>query len=311
MAIVVRPGQRRDQTREIRVVGGRLGALTEAQLTQPSLSTILTPVAPVPGGWSWAPLGAYVPADWSVSMAEVQIPLADGIADAYLAVPSGGVGPGVLLWIDAIGLRPQIKQMADRIAGWGYVVLAPNVFYRAGDAPSLVPTADLRIQANREAFLPQIKARVAGLTTELFASDLPGYVAALSEHGLAPFGVTGYCMGARLALRTAGAYPELFTAVGGFHGGGLVTAAPDSPHLELPRSTAEYVFGHAANDHGMTLEDVDALGKALAEAGLEAKNEVYDAGHGYTMTDTAPYDEAAAERAFTELEALFSRRLGA
>src|SRR6187402_533630 len=104
-------------------------------------------------------------------MPEVDIPLADGIADAYLALPPDGVGPGVLLWIDAIGLRPQIEQMAERIASWGYVVLAPNVFYRTGRAPSLAPTTDLRIQANRDAFGTQIRGRVAGLTPEQFASD--------------------------------------------------------------------------------------------------------------------------------------------
>ena len=143
--------------------------------------------------------------------------------------------------------------------------------------------------------------------------DIAAYVAAL--RGLdgvtdGPIGVTGYCMGARLAVRAATGHPDDVAACGGFHGGGLVTDEPDSPHAGLGSARAEFVFGHADNDGSMPPEAVAALGAALAEHGLDASNEVYPgAPHGYSMADTSMYDEAAAERHFAELEALFARTL--
>jgi carboxymethylenebutenolidase len=123
-------------------------------------------------------------------------------------------------------------------------------------------------------------------------------------------GVVGYCMGARLSVRAACGHPDDVAACGGFHGGGVVTDAPDSPHRGLGSARAEFVFGHVDNDGSMPPEAVEALGRALAAAGLTAKNEVYaGAAHGYSMADTSVYDEAATERHFAELEALFARAL--
>ena len=237
----------------------------------------------------------------------------DGTAEAYVARPDSGAGPGVLFFMDANGIRPQIASMCDRIAGWGYVVLAPNVFYRDGDVASIAPTADLREPEGRKAMMEVAMPRVRGLTPDLSVPDIAAYVAAL--RGLdgvsdGPIGVTGYCMGARLAVRAANAHPDLVAACGGFHGGGLVTDDPDSPHLGLVNARAEFVFGHADNDRSMQPEAVAALGAALAEHGLTAKNEIYpDAPHGYTMADTLNYQEAGAERHFAELQALLSRTL--
>ena len=123
-------------------------------------------------------------------------------------------------------------------------------------------------------------------------------------------GTVGYCMGARLAVRAATGHPADVAACGGFHGGGLVTDDPDSPHRGLPSARAEFVFGHADNDRSMGADAVAALGAALDDAGLTARNEVYPgAGHGYTMADTAVFDETATERHFRELAALFARTL--
>ncbi|GAA1132045.1 hypothetical protein GCM10009606_10190 [Nocardioides aquiterrae] len=122
--------------------------------------------------------------------------------------------------------------------------------------------------------------------------------------------MTGYCMGARLAVRTGGQLPGTVAAVGGFHGGGLVTDAADSPHLAIAASTAEYAFGHADQDRSMPLEQVEALEQALQAAGRPHLNEVYaGAAHGYTMADTSMYDEAAAERHFAVLQGLLARAL--
>jgi carboxymethylenebutenolidase len=243
----------------------------------------------------------------------IEIPTPDGSAEAYVARPADDhAHPGVLFVMDAIGLRPRIEEMCDRIAGWGYVVLAPNVFYRDGRAADLAPQQDLTLPGEREAFFALAMPRVRALTPELAERDLPAYLTAL--RGLAgvadgPVAATGYCMGARLAVRAANLDAGV-AAVGGFHGGGLVTDDPESPHAGLGSARAEFVFGHADNDRSMPAEAVAALGAALAEHGLTASNEIYPgAAHGYSMADTSMYDEAATERHFTELEALLARTL--
>ncbi len=246
----------------------------------------------------------------SVERIETQMP--DGTAEALVGRPDDGGHPGVLFFMDAIGLRPQLEDMVGRIAGWGYLVLTPNVFYRSGRADQLAPTADLRDPGEREAFFRTAMGRVRGLTVDKLERDVPAYLTVL--RGLdgvtpGPVGTTGYCMGARLAVRAAGLDPTV-AAVGGFHGGGLATEADDSPHRTLGDARAEFVFGHAANDRSMPPEAVARLGEALDRAGLTASNTVYPGTmHGYTMADTAPYDAAAAERHFTELRELFDRRL--
>jgi carboxymethylenebutenolidase len=211
--------------------------------------------------------------------------------------------------MDAIGLRPRIEEMADRIASWGYVVLAPNVFYRDGRAAELAPTTDLRVSENREAFFKGAMQRVGSLRPDLSDPDAGAWVQALLEHAEAPIGVVGYCMGARLAVRTAGLFPDVVAACGGFHGGGLVTDGPESPHLMLAKARAEFVFGHADQDRSMPPEAVAALTAALTSAGLTHTNEVYRAAHGYTMADSAPYDEAATQRHFAALRGLLARTL--
>jgi len=239
---------------------------------------------------------------------EVEAP--DGTAEAYLTGRAGD--PGVLLYVDAIGLRPRIEEMADRIASWGYVVLAPHVFYRDGSAAELAPQTDLREAGAREAFFGSgVSERVRGYTVDRAVSDADAWVRTLLERaGEGPIGVVGYCMGARLAVRTAGRFPGTVGAVGGFHGGGLVTDDPDSPHLALGDSTAEYVFGHADHDRSMPLEQVAALEDALQAAGRPHVNEVYEgAAHGYSMADTSMYDEAATERHFRAIEGLLARTL--
>lgn len=245
----------------------------------------------------------------------LDLPAADGTAEAYVARPASGSGPGVLLFMDAIGLRPQIQRMCDRIAGWGYVVLAPNVFYREGTVAELAPRVDLRTPGAREEFFAGAMPRVHRLTSDLAVPDIAAYVAALRAlPGVAegPIGTTGYCMGARLAVRTATSHPALVAACGGFHGGGLVTDEPDSPHRGLASARAEFVFGHADHDASMPPEAVARLGETLLEHGLTATNEIYaGARHGYTMADTPAYDEEAAERHFTELRALLERALPA
>ncbi len=232
-------------------------------------------------------------------MTSIEIPLSDSSAEAYVAGPDDRTAPGVLFYMDAHGLRPQIEQMLERIAGWGYTVVAPNVFHRDGSVAEL---ADER---------EHVFDRVKGLTPDQLQADAPAYIAALRERcadgGL---GTTGYCMGARLAVRTANAHPDDIAAVGGFHGGGLATDDDTSPHLGIARARAEFVFGHADNDRSMPPEAVGRLGDALSATGLLFINDVYaGAPHGYTMSDTPAYHEEAAERHYRVLEELFARTL--
>jgi len=242
----------------------------------------------------------------------IEIKTQDGVADAYLAQPDDGERyPAVLLIMDALGLRPQIERMADRIAARGFVVLAPNVFYRAGRAP-LLPVPDLEDQAEREAYFKVIMPLIVGLTRELIVRDASAYLELLEEVGEGPVAIVGYCMGGRAGWHIASAFPDRVAALGAFHTGGLVTEDDDSPHLTAGRITAEVYLGHADNDQSMTPDNVATIESALDEGGVRYRSELYQgAAHGYTMADTPMYGESAAERHFAELFALLDRTIGA
>ena len=164
------------------------------------------------------------------------------------------------------------------------------------------------------AFFQQAGPRIGHLTTELALADITAYLdtlQALPGVQPGPVGVVGFCMGGRLALRAAGLAPQRVAACAGFHVSGLVTDQPDSPHLVIAGSTAEYLFAHADNDRGLTPADSAALGDTIARAGLRGTSEIYAGSmHGYTMADTAAWNEAAYHRAKDELRALFARTLG-
>ncbi|GHK01433.1 dienelactone hydrolase family protein [Streptomyces sp. NPDC003753] len=243
----------------------------------------------------------------------VDIPTEDGTADAYLAHPDDhSPHPAVLLYMDAFGLRPSLKKMADRLAGHGYTVLVPNVFYRHGRAPVVELPAFIDTDARPELF-QKVMPLIRSVTPERAERDAEAYLRRLADCPQAadgPVGVTGYCMGARLALRTAGTHPERVAAVAGFHGGQLATDKPDSPHLVADRITAEAYFGHADQDHSLPPVQIERLEKALTDAGVRHRCEVYPgAPHGYTQEDTSSYHAEAAERHWRELLALFDRAL--
>jgi len=244
----------------------------------------------------------------------VEVPVPGGAAEAWVSRPTeGGPHPGVLLFMDAFGIRPQIERMAERIAGWGYVVMAPNVFHRFGTVAELAPRTDLRLPGAREEAFAVVMPRVGSLTGEVAGPDVEAYVDALRavpDVADGPVGVTGYCMGARLAVRAACLRPDVVAACGGFHGGGLVTDDADSPHLGLPDARAAFFFGHADHDRSMPPEAIARLDTALADAGLEHVTQVYPgAPHGYSMADTSSYDETATELHYAALEDLLARTL--
>ncbi|MDU0252214.1 dienelactone hydrolase family protein [Streptomyces sp. PU10] len=247
----------------------------------------------------------------AVAGTAVDIPTDDGTADAYLTHPAGGEPrPAVLLYMDGFGLRPSLRAMADRLAGAGYTVVVPNVLYREGRAP-VVDLPEFIDQASRPKIFERLGPMMRALTPERVERDADAYLRWLTgrtEAAGGPVAVVGYCMGAGLALRTAGAYPDRVAATAGFHGGNLATEAPDSPHRVAGRLRGEVYFAHADQDPGMPAEQQERLEAALTAAGVTHRCEVYaGAHHGYTQVDTSAYDEKAAERHWEALLDLLNR----
>jgi carboxymethylenebutenolidase len=247
-----------------------------------------------------------------VFTAMIDVPAADGTADAYLAHPGDGAShPAVLLCMDAFGLRPQLFSMAERLASNGYAVLVPNLFYRHGPAPVLENLPDLLKAENRPKLMEVLMPIVASFTAGAAERDLGAYLDFLAGEEFispGPVALTGYCMGGAQAIRAAGLFPARVAAAASYHGGRLATDAPESPHRLADRITAELYFGHADNDQSMPAEAIALLEKALDSAGVRYTSELYaGATHGFTMADTAAYDPAAAERHWDTLLALLTR----
>jgi carboxymethylenebutenolidase len=241
----------------------------------------------------------------------IDIATEDGVADAYLSRPDDERHPGVLLLMDAFGLRPQIEHMADRIAEHGFVVLAPNLFYRAGRSP-LVDLTGIEDPGKRDEIFAKVMPLARGLSAESVARDGGAYLKTLSESSDGPVAITGYCMGGRIGWRIATAYPDRVAALAGFHAGGLATDDDNSPHLSASKLKAEVFLGHADNDRSMTPENIATVESALSDANVTYTSELFaGADHGYTMADTPAYNADAAERHFTELLALLDRTVAA
>jgi carboxymethylenebutenolidase len=246
-----------------------------------------------------------------VSDGMVEVTTPDGVAEAYLAQPADGKHPGVLLWSDAWGMRAAIKQMARRLAESGYVVLAPNPYYRSTRLPALPEPLDMKD--------PEVRKLWAGMRTLLTSEAINrdalaylGYLDALpSVDTSRKLGTFGYCMGGAMALRAAAALPGRVGAAASFHGAGLVTDKPDSPHLLVPAMKARFLIAIAESDDKAQPEAKDALRAAFAAAGLQAEIEVYEGTlHGWCPPDTLVYNEPQAERAWSRLLALFPGALG-
>ena len=241
----------------------------------------------------------------------VDITTEDGVADTYLVIPDGdGPHPGVVIFQDAFGLRPRLKEMADRIAERGYAVLVPNLLYRGGRAPQ-IDLAGLADPEQRGAIFGKIMPLIQALDTEAITKDTKAYLdffAAQEGVDPGPVVVFGYCMGGTNALRAIEAFPDRIKAIGSFHGGRLATDQPDSPHLQVGKITGEVYFGHADNDQAMTAEQIVLLEGALEEAGVTYRSELYEgAQHGWTMADTAAYHEEGEKRHWVNVFELLER----
>ena len=237
---------------------------------------------------------------------KIEIPTADGTADAFLYHQPGEARPGALHLTDIGGIRPSHRTMARRLAEAGYTVLLPNVFYRTGRPPMFSFTP----RPGDPETMKRFGELAAPMTPEAMERDGAAYVDFLAGHASVrrgPLGVVGYCFTGSMAMRTAVVRPDLVTAVASFHGGGLFHDGPTSPHLLLPRLRARLYFGHAIEDRTMSAEAIAGLEKALAAWGGRFESETYaGAMHGWTVPDSPVYNQAAAERAFDKLTALFA-----
>jgi carboxymethylenebutenolidase len=242
----------------------------------------------------------------------IDIKTPDGVCDSYISYPdAGGPFPAVLFYMDGIGVRPVLHQMADRIAASGFYVLLPNMFYRSGRTP-LFDVSQILNPENR----PKLMELVTSVTPERQVRDAGAFLDFLaSQKETKPgskVGLTGYCMGGAMVMRTAAHYTDRVAAAASFHGGRLATDAPDSPHHLAGQITAELYFGHADQDHGMPLQDIARLDEALKIAGNRYQSELYaGAAHGFTMSDLPAYNKAACERHWDRLLGLYSNTLKA
>jgi carboxymethylenebutenolidase len=267
----------------------------------------------VAAGVSAAASGTVFGAAREVAESDVQIKTADGVCDAALVHPQGkGAWPGVVLFPDALGLRPAMRDMAKRLAAEGYTVVVPNPFYRLARAPVFSRPFDFGNKDDR-ARLGELRKP---LTPDAVMRDGAALVAFLdSQHAVkktAKIGVFGYCMGGPMTLQAAAAVPDRVGAGASFHGGGLVTDTPDSPHLLVPKIKARYYFAIAANDDERQPDAKTRLDEAFRAAHLTAKIEVYPGTlHGWCVKDMPEqdgkpiYNERLAEHAWGELTRLF------
>ncbi|MEU2355955.1 dienelactone hydrolase family protein [Streptomyces misionensis] len=236
----------------------------------------------------------------------LQIPTADGRADAFVAFPDGGGRhPGVLMYADGFGIRPVLREMARELAAHGYYVVVPNLFYRHGPAP-LIELPEYIGAEVRPSVIAQVMPMIQAHTTERVLSDADAYLAFLAarpEVGAGPVAVTGYCIGGLLATRTAAAHPGRVAALAAFHAP-VEPAGPDS----FSKLTAEVHFGHAEGD--LTPEALRGLNDSLDAAGARYTSEIYPGTvHGFTMADTDAFNPAALQLHWDRLLPLLARTL--
>lgn len=244
----------------------------------------------------------------------IDIPTPDGICDAFVAYPDENRSyPGVIFCMDAIGLRPYLYEMAEKLAAQGCYVLLPNLFYRNKRSPLVNAVFPVKAEGMQDV-IKQIMPFFQTFSVEKTMADIDTLIEFLGNQKQvrkSPMGITGYCLGGSIAIRSAARHPERFAAVASFHSGNLATEAPDSPHTLLPRMKAELYIAHADQDQSMPPEQIKRLKEALEATKLHYKMELYQgASHGFTMADLPAGNPDALKRHWEELFALFKRNLG-
>jgi carboxymethylenebutenolidase len=242
----------------------------------------------------------------AVTEMDVTIKTPDGTADCYFVHPATGMAPGVLVWPDIFGLRPSFRQMGKRLAESGYSVLVVNPFYRTKKAPTAEQGAATPI--------PSLMPLAQSLNETTQMTDAKVFIPWLDMQASVAknrkIGTQGYCMGGPFAFRTAAAMPDRIGAVATFHGGGLVTDMPNSPHLQAAKTKAQFLIAIAANDDMRSPNEKNVLKETFATAKLPAEIEVYaGAAHGWCPPDSGVYNEPQAEKAWSRLLALYGKAL--
>ena len=244
-----------------------------------------------------------------VTESDVKIKTPDGECDAYFVHPAKGASAAVLVWPDILGLRPAFRQMGKRLAESGYAVLTVNPFYRAKPSPVVPTGASFTDPEVRKT----VMALAGGLSPTTHTTDAKAFIAWLDTQKAVDarkkIGTTGYCMGGPIVMRTAAAVPDRVGGAASFHGGGLVTKNPDSPHLLVPTMKASFLIAVAENDDKREPDAKDVLKASFSAAKLNAEIEVYPAQHGWCPPDSAVYLEPQAEKALGRMLAIFGKAL--
>jgi carboxymethylenebutenolidase len=236
----------------------------------------------------------------------LEIPAADGITEALLVRPeSSDPLPAVINLTDGLGFRPAFAEQSKRIAERGFVVLAPNIFYRVSRTPVFPFDPDFADERTRERFA-ELRAPLTPAAMERDGSAYVDFLASQPFVATGPMGVIGFCFAGKFAVLVAAARPDRIAAAASFHGGGLFTDTIDSPHLVLPRVKARLYFGHASNDAGMNTDQIEKLEWALRSRGGDYQSEIYDAKHGWMIPGGRVYDPDNAERGFEKLMQLLA-----
>jgi carboxymethylenebutenolidase len=240
-----------------------------------------------------------------VTEMDVTIKTPDGTCDAVFIRPVSGTAPGVLVWPDIFGLRPAFRQMGKRLAESGYAVLVVNPFYRVQKAPTAAKGAATPI--------PELLPLAKQLSETTHMTDAKAFIAWLDQQQAVAknrkIGTQGYCMGGPMAFRTAAAVPDRVGAVASFHGGGLVTKEPNSPHLQASKTKAAMLVAIAGNDDQRAPDEKNVLKDTFAKSGQPAEIEVYSGAHGWCPPDSTVYNQPDAEKAWSRLLELYKKGL--
>lgn len=243
-------------------------------------------------------------------MSKIEIKTADGVCPSYVYRPQGaGPWPAVLVYMDALAIRPAMLELGQRLATYGYFVLLPDLFYRAGSYAPMDPREVLGDQEKRAElfgkFMPAAAPALIMSDTRAFLD----FLAAQPDVRRGPIGTTGYCMGGGLALRAAGTYPDEVAAAASYHGGRLATDAPDSPHLLASKIKARVYVAGAIHDASFPDEMKSRLEGALSEAGVDHRIETYPAEHGWVLSDMQAHNADETEHHWRSLTALLDASL--
>lgn len=243
-------------------------------------------------------------------MSKIEIETRDGLCPSYVCRPAGvGPWPAVLVFMDGLGIRPAMLQVGERLATHGYFVLLPDLYYRAGPYEPMDPKAVFADPGRRKALTEKFLSVATSANIMSDTGALLDYLGAQRDVSPGGIGITGYCMGGRLALIAAGTYPERIVAAASYHGGRLANDDPDSPHLLAAKMKARVYVAGAIEDQSFPDDMKARLEEALTRAGVDHRIETYPARHGWVFSDFPVYDAGACERHWQTMLELFEAKL--